>query len=91
MEIEYRGPEDRQVDLWIEPWGDRLEVAPGSQLRLTFEGEIVESLVLEWTESGLWAGLPRHSVLRVLSQTGAMLREYDTRTLPPTPPGTRPI
>jgi hypothetical protein len=91
MEIECRAPEGRSIDLWVEPWGDRVSIPQGSAARLIFEGEAVESLVIEWMDRALWLGLPRNTVLRVLSDAGEVLGEYDTNLLPPTPPGVRPI
>jgi hypothetical protein len=92
MEVECHAPDEHAVALWIEPWGDRVEVPPGGRLRLMFEGDMVESVVIQWMEEkALSVGVPRYSVLRVVNDAGDVLGEYDTNTLPPVPEGGRPI
>jgi hypothetical protein len=91
VELEVHSAEDRPIALWIEPWGDRHEIPVASRLRLVFEGEMIESTVIRWMEDAIWVGLPRYTLLRVFSESGEMLRDYDTRDLPPVPPGFRPI
>lgn len=72
-------------------WGNRVEVPPGSRLRLMFDGDVVESAALQWMDKAIWVGVPRQSILRVLNENGEVLSEYDTSTLPPVPEGFRPI
>ena len=60
-------------------------------MRLIFDGEIVESVVVEWMEKALWVGVPRYSILRVQNERGDVVGEYDTNTLPSVPEGVRPI
>jgi hypothetical protein len=91
MEIECRAPESHSIALWIEPWGDRIQIPPANRLRLTFEGEMIESLVVAWMERAISLGPPRYSQLRVVADSGDVLGEYDTKTLPRVPPGARPV
>jgi len=92
MEVECLAPDEHAVALWIEPWGDRVEVPQGGRLRLMFDGDVVESVVIRWMEEkAIWVGVPRHSILRVVNDAGDVVREYDTNTLPPVPEGVWPI
>ena len=91
MEVELRAPPEHGVSAWIEPWGDRIEVPPGRCVRLALDGDAVESLVVEWLNQAVRVGVPRHVTLRVLDESGDVLGEYDSDTLPDVPEGVRPI
>jgi hypothetical protein len=91
LELDVHSAEDQAIALWVEPWGDRHYIPVGSRLRLVFEGEIAESVVVQWMKDAIWVGVSRYALLQVFSESGEMLAEYDTRDLPPVPPGVRPI
>jgi hypothetical protein len=91
LEIEVYPAEDRAIALWVEPWGDRHDIPIGSRLRLVFDGAMAESVVVQWMKDAIWVGVPRYTLLRVFSESSEVLAEYDTRDLPPVPPGLRPI
>ena len=91
FEIECQASPDHPLALWIEPWGDRVDIPVGRRAFLRFNGDLIESVVIEWMDNALLVGVPRFSILRVLDQGGALVRDYDTHTLPPVPDGTRPI
>jgi hypothetical protein len=91
MEVECRAPDEHSVALWVEPWGDRIEIPAGGGARLVFDGNVVESVVFRWMEKALSIGVPRHSILRIFDDAGGVQGEYDTATLPPVPDGFRPI
>lgn len=60
-------------------------------MRLYFDGDIRESVVIRWMEDAFWVGVPRCSILRVTTDGGDVIREYDTHDIPPVPEGFRPI
>ena len=91
IEIDVKAPPDHSLALCIEPWGDRVDVPAGRHASLRFDGELIESVVIEWMDKALWIGVPRFAILHVLDHAGALVRDYDTHTLPPVPDGTRPI
>ena len=73
VEIEFGAPDEHALGVWIEPWGDRVEIPAGACVRLFFDGDVCESAVVRWTDAG------------------ELIREYDTRDIPPVPEGFRPI
>jgi hypothetical protein len=91
VEIELEAPDGHPLGVWIEPWGDRVEIAAGARARLYFDGDVRESVVVRWMEDAFWVGVPRYSTLRVKTDGGDVIREYDTRDIPPVPEGFRPI
>jgi hypothetical protein len=91
MEVECVAPAEHAIALWIEPWGDRVEVPKGQRVRMIFDGDVVESVVVEWMDKAIRVGVPRDSTLRVVDEAGAVLGEYDTNAVPPVPEGMRPI
>ena len=91
VEIELEAPDERPLGVWIEPWGDRIEIPAGACIRLFFDGDVRESAVFRWMKDAFWVGVPRHSILRVRTDDGDPIREYDTRDIPPVPEGFRPI
>jgi hypothetical protein len=91
VEVECEAPPEHPLDLWIEPWGDRLVIGAGERARLRFDGEVIESVVIKWMSKALWIGVPRYSTLTVESPAGETLGVYDTGDVPPMPGGLRPI
>jgi hypothetical protein len=59
VEIELEAPDGHPLGVWIEPWGDRVEIAAGARARLYFDGDVRESVVVRWMEDAFWVGVPR--------------------------------
>jgi hypothetical protein len=75
----------------VEPWGDEIAVPAETAVELVCEGEAIEPLRVEAIEPNvLRLSVPRFVTLRVRDAAGLTIREYDTRALPPLPPGFRP-
>lgn len=91
VEIELEAPDEHGLGVWIEPWGDRIDIPAGSRVRLFFDGDLRESAVVRWMTDAFWVGVPRYSILRVKTDEGELIREYDTCDVPPVPEGYRPI
>ncbi len=91
VEIELEAPHEHALGVWIEPWGDRVEIPAGGCVRLLFDGDVREAAVVKWMNDAFWVGVPRFSILRVKTDDGELIREYDARDGLPVPEGFRPI
>ncbi|MBI1852348.1 MAG: hypothetical protein HYR85_18565 [Planctomycetes bacterium] len=53
------------VHLWLEPWGDLIDMHPGVTFRIVVEGPREDDIELEQRDDGLTFWAPFESMLRV--------------------------
>lgn len=61
----------REIELWLEPWGDFVRVAPGASVRVEATAPEPGALEVEWREDGASVYAWQTAYLRVFGDDGA--------------------
>jgi hypothetical protein len=76
MELVCRAADEVSVEVFIEPWGDFVEVPRGDLVRVLIDAEVVE---VAWTSERLTLHLEGEKWgVRIVARNGEALMEYET-------------